>query len=164
MKLLTSGTQTPRFPVHSLEDIDVTDTPECLIPYRTQTEIPIAWGDMDAFSHVNNVVYIRWFETARIDLLNTFTSSVTMAPGGVGPILASVQCNYQRQLHFPDTVIVGSRCGRLGKTSFDVEHVVYSVEQQKIVATGTSVIVVFDYDQNRPVRIPEDLLQQMQNQ
>lgn len=116
---------------------------------------------MDAFSHVNNVVYIRWFESARIDLLNTYSSSVTMAPGGIGPILASIQCNYQRQVHFPDTILVGSKCGRLGKTSFDIDHAVYSVQQKQIVATGTSVIVVFDYDLNRPVRIPDDLRQQL---
>ena len=42
------------------------------INWPIQTEIPIQWGDMDAFSHVNNVIYIRWFETARIELAPNF--------------------------------------------------------------------------------------------
>lgn len=137
--------------------------PECLKPYRTHSKIPVQWGDMDAFGHVNNVVYIRWFETARIDLLNTYVSSVTMAAGGIGPILASIHCDYKKQLHFPDDVLVGSRCGRLGRSSIDVEHAIYSVSQQQIVATGTSVLVVFDYEANRPVRIPDDLKHQIQD-
>ena len=116
---------------------------------------------MDAFGHVNNVVYIRWFESARIDLLNTIQSSVTMAAGGVGPILVSVKCDYKRQLHFPDIVHVGSRVSNVGKTSIDVEHSVYSQQQEKVVATGISVLVVFDYDANRPVRIPDDVRQQI---
>lgn len=138
--------------------------PECLASYRTHSKIPVQWGDMDAFGHVNNVVYIRWFETARIDLLDTFVSSVTMAAGGIGPILASIHCDYRKQLHYPDDVLVGSRCGRLGRTSIDVEHAIYSVSQQQVVATGTSVLVIFDYDANRPVRIPDDLRIQIAQQ
>ena len=132
-----------------------------LSDFRTITSLPVQWGDMDAFGHVNNVVYIRWFESARIDLLNTIQSSVTMATGGVGPILVSVKCDYKRQLHFPDIVHVGSRVSNVGKTSIDVEHSVYSQQQEKVVATGISVLVVFDYDANRPVRIPDDVRQQI---
>lgn len=136
--------------------------PQALADYQSVTRLPVQWGDMDAFGHVNNVVYIRWFESARVDLLNsTKPNSVTMAAGGIGPILASITCNYQRQLHFPDTVLVGSRWGKLGRSSVTIEHSVFSVQQQLPVANGTSVIVVFDYDTNRPVRIPDDLRAQM---
>lgn len=130
---------------------------ELLEGFETVTSLPIQWGDMDAFGHVNNVIYIRWFESARIDLLNSLNSSVTMEPGGIGPILASIRCDYKRQLHFPDTVHVGSRRGKMGRTSAEIEHVVVSQDQKAIVATGVSVLVVFDYETQRPVRIPEDL-------
>lgn len=130
---------------------------ELLEDYEQTTTLPVQWGDMDAFGHVNNVVYIRWIESARIDLLNALQSSVTMDAGGIGPILASVKCDYKRQLHFPDTVYIGSRRGKMGRTSADIEHVVVSERQQAVVATGVSVLVIFDYDTNRPVRIPDDL-------
>ena len=139
-----------------LDNLPATIT-DALQDFQTITSLPVQWGDMDAFGHVNNVVYIRWFESARVDLLNTIQSSVTMASGGVGPILVSVKCDYKRQLHFPDSVHIGSRVSNLGKTSIDVEHSVFSQEQETVVATGTSVLVVFDYDTNRPIRIPDDV-------
>lgn len=129
--------------------------------YKTVTSLPIQWGDMDAFGHVNNVVYIRWFESARIDLLATFESEVTMQTGGIGPILVSVQCDYKCQLHFPDTVHIGSRVTRVGRSSVDIGHAVFSERLGKMAAVGTSVLVIFDYRTNRPVRIPEELHHQL---
>lgn len=134
--------------------------PLALADYTTVTALPIQWGDMDAFGHVNNIVYIQWFESARIDLLQAYSSDVTMSQGGIGPILASVQCDYKKQLHFPDTVHIGSKIGRVGRTSFDILHSVYSSRLSAIAATGKSVVVLFDYDGNRPVRIPTNLLDQ----
>ena len=132
---------------------------DALRDFRTITSLPVQWGDMDAFGHVNNVVYIRWFESGRIDLLDSYENQVTMAKGGVGPILVSIKCDYKKQLHFPDTIHIGSRVGTIGRTSMDVEHAVFSERLGVIAATGHSTLVVFDYDANRPVRIPDDLRQ-----
>lgn len=128
----------------------------------TITTLPLQWGDQDALGHVNNVVYFRWFESARIDLLHAFPSSVRLSSDGIGPILASIRCDYRLQLHFPDTVHIGSRVARVGRTSLDVEHRVYSEKLQQDVAEGHSVLVVFDYQQQRPVRIPDDLRRRLQ--
>ncbi|MEQ9408077.1 MAG: thioesterase family protein [Fuerstiella sp.] len=133
-----------------------------LASYTTVTTLPVQWGDMDAFGHVNNVVYFRWFESARIDLLELLSQDVTMKGSGLGPILVSAKCDYRRQLHFPDTVHVGSKIGKVGRTSAEIHHAVYSQQQDVIVAEGISVMVVFDYDAHRPVRIPEDLRKKMQ--
>ncbi len=133
---------------------------QALANYHSVTILPVQWGDMDAFGHVNNVVYIQWFESARIDLLNSVPSAVTMASGGVAPILVSIRCDYKKQLHFPDTVYIGSKVVKLGRTSFEIEHAVFSEQLQQIAAVGTSVVVVFDYAINRPVRIPKQLRQQ----
>jgi acyl-CoA thioester hydrolase len=133
-----------------------------LAGYRTITCLPVQWGDQDAFGHVNNVVYFRWFESARVDLLNACHSAVTMSGTGLGPILASVKCDYRRQLRFPDTVYIGSKITRSGRSSADIMHAVVSREQGEIVAEGVSVIVVFDYDTQRVTRIPDDLRQQFE--
>lgn len=130
--------------------------------YTTVTSVPLQWGDMDAFGHINNVVYIQWFESARIDLIASYNADVSMKPSGVGPILAAVRCNYKRQLHFPDTVHVGSRIERIGRTSVDIGHAVFSEQLQQVAATGTSVVVIFDYASNRPQRIPQSLIDQME--
>jgi acyl-CoA thioester hydrolase len=128
-----------------------------LTGYRTITCLPVQWGDQDAFGHVNNVVYFRWFESARIDLLNACPSQVSMSGSGLGPILASIKCDYKRQLRFPDTVYIGSRISRVGRSSADISHAIFSRAQSEIVAEGVSVIVVFDYTTQRVTRIPDDL-------
>ncbi len=128
-----------------------------LVGYSSITVLPVQWGDQDAFGHVNNVVYFRWFESARIDLLNLFPSSVTMSGSGLGPILASIKCDYRRQLRFPDTVYIGSRMTRVGRSSADIGHAVISHSQDQVVAEGSSVIVIFDYTTQRVTRIPDDL-------
>ena len=133
-----------------------------LAGYRTITCLPVQWGDQDAFGHVNNVVYFRWFESARIELLNDCQSAVTMSGIGLGPILASVKCDYRRQLRFPDTVYIGSKITRSGRSSADITHAIVSREQSEVVAEGVSVIVVFDYDAQRVTRIPDDLRQQFE--
>ena len=128
-----------------------------LADYRTITTLPVQWGDQDAFGHVNNVIYFRWFESARIDLLDVFESAVTMSGSGLGPILASIKCDYRRQLHFPDTVSIGSRITRVGRSSADIGHAIVSHRQSQVIAEGSSVIVIYDYSAKRVTRVPEDL-------
>lgn len=126
------------------------------------TSIPVQWGDQDAFGHVNNVVYFRWCESARIDLLNKFPSSVSMSGKSLGPILASISCDYRKQLHFPDTVHVGSVVSKIGRSSVEVSHAIFSEHWNDIAAEARSVLVIFDYQANRPVRIPDDLRIQLE--
>lgn len=125
--------------------------------FHTVTCLPVQWGEQDAFGHVNNVTYFRWLESARIDLLKACPSSVSMSASGLGPILASIQCDYRRQLRFPDTVWIGSRVARVGRSSVELEHVVVSESQGVAAASGKCVIVVFDYTNQRVSRIPDDL-------
>ena len=123
--------------------------------YSAIISIPIQWGDQDAFGHVNNTVPIRWFESSRIAFLDACGLGEMMTGEGVGPILAAVTCNYRKQIRFPDTVHIGARTTKIGRTSMTVEHAVFSDSQQGIAAEGESVIVVFDYATQRPIRISD---------
>lgn len=120
--------------------------------------LPVQWGDQDAIGHVNNTVPIRWFESARIALLEAIGFGHWMEGTEIGPILASVHCNYRRQIRYPDTVHVTARAGKLGRTSMVIEHHVISEATGSVAADGESVVVVFDYINQRPVRIPADLI------
>lgn len=135
---------------------------DALHNFLTITPIAVQWGDQDAMGHVNNVVYFRWFESARIDFLDRLQSQVQMDKAGIGPILASIDCNYRRQLHFPDILHVGSRISKIGRSSIGIAHAIYSERLQAIAADGASVIVVFDYAANRSVRIPDALRQTLE--
>lgn len=133
-----------------------------LTGYSSITTLPVQWGDQDAFGHVNNIVYFRWFESSRIDFLNSFHTHVTMKGTGIGPILAAINCEFRRQLRFPDTVYIGSKVTRVGRSSADIAHAVVSREQGEIVAEGKSVVVIFNYEAQRVTRIPEDLRKQFE--
>jgi acyl-CoA thioester hydrolase len=142
--------------------VTASDKPAALADYPLVIALPVQWGDQDAFGHVNNVVYFRWFESARIAYIQQAGIEYSEGGTGVGPILATINCHYRRQLNFPDTVHVGSRIGRLGRTSMTVHHAVFSESQQQLVADGDSVVVLFDYAAGRPVRIPDDLRRQIE--
>jgi acyl-CoA thioester hydrolase len=133
-----------------------TDTPG-LADFPVVISLPIQWGDQDAFGHVNNTVPIRWFESCRIVYFEQIKLESRNPSGGLGPILANIRCNYRSQLSYPDTVHVGARITRLGRTSLTMEHVVFSETQEAIAADGDSVIVVFDYTTQQPTPIPDAL-------
>ncbi|NNC91545.1 MAG: acyl-CoA thioesterase [Acidimicrobiia bacterium] len=119
--------------------------------------IPVLWGDMDAFGHVNNTRFIRWFETARIAHFGRVGITTARAEG-VAPILAHISCDYLSPVEFPAEIVVGARVSHIGTTSFRHEYVVaLSEAPDSPVARGTSVIVMYDYQSGNKVPIPEDL-------
>jgi acyl-CoA thioester hydrolase len=132
-------------------------TDDSLANYPVVLDWPVQWGDQDALGHVNNTIYFRWCESARIAYLQRLGLGDWMQPTTLGPILAHIDCNYKRQLHFPDTVRIGSRISRMGRTSLTMEHSLVSLAQNAVVAESTSVIVVFNYQTQRPTPIPDDV-------
>lgn len=125
--------------------------------------IPVLWGDQDALGHVNNTVPIRWFESSRVAYIEQSGMHEMLTGLSLGPILASTTCHYRKQLFYPDTIHVGARVSKVGRSSMIVEHQVYSDSLQAVAADGESVIVVFDYASQRPVRIPEKVRQAIAN-
>ena len=71
--------------------------------YPVYTSIPIQWGDMDAFGHVNNIVYLKFFESARIAYFEKM-GIVGDTASNTGPILASTQCKFIYPLRYPDNI------------------------------------------------------------
>ena len=115
--------------------------------------IPLLWGDQDVFGHVNNLAYLRWCETARVLYMERAGLWVPLPPQGVGPILASMTCDYKKPLNFPDTVDVGARVTRIGNTSFHMEHRVVSRNLNALAAEVDSTLVMLDYSRNQTVPV-----------
>ena len=119
--------------------------------------LPILWGDMDAFNHVNNTIHLRWFESSRIRYIEQAGMRELLDAHKVGPILASLNCSYRQQLRYPGHVDVGSRVSRLGRSSLTIVHQIVNQESGELAAEGASVVVVFDFEKQRPRRIPDDV-------
>lgn len=123
--------------------------------FPARVDIPVQWGEQDGFGHINNAVFIRWLEASRIRLIHLL--DVELKAQGVGPILASVTCNYRRQVKFPDTITSAARVTKMGRSSLQVEHAVWSHAQDAVAAEGDSTVVLFNYELQKSSRIPEDL-------
>jgi acyl-CoA thioester hydrolase len=115
-----------------------------LAGYPVVIAFPVQWGDMDAFAHVNNVVYFRWFESARIAYFERIGVLKHLSGEDLGPILASSSCDYRRPVVYPDTVRVGVRATRIGRTSIALEHRIISGKQKALAAEGTAMTVFYD--------------------
>lgn len=118
--------------------------------------LPVQWGEQDAFGHVNNTIYFRWCESARILYLEQVGLDSRLDGVAVGPILANIGCDFRKPVVYPDSVEVGSRVIRIGRSSFDMEHVVVSAKLG-IVAEARSTLVVYDYAAARSVPLPEEV-------
>ncbi len=117
-------------------------------------EIPIAWGEQDAFGHLNNVASLRYFESVRMHFLDRVGILRSHAEQGIGVILASTTCNFLRPVHWPATLTVATTCTQVGNTSFTMAYRITD-ETGDLVADGTSVQVMFDYNAATKVRVPD---------
>ncbi|KAF9231269.1 HotDog domain-containing protein, partial [Melanogaster broomeanus] len=118
-------------------------------------EQSIVWGHHDAFRHVNNVHYLRFFESGRMqwvialgNLLGGKERTQAMLAGqGVSLILKSVNVNFRRPVTFPDTLLIGHKpIVSSSRTQFTLASAAYSYTQQAVVADSEGVIVWYDYD------------------
>jgi acyl-CoA thioester hydrolase len=131
--------------------------PPELADHPVRLPLPIQWGDQDAFGHVNNVVHFRWMESARIHYFGRAGLGHMMSNQGQGPILASIKCDYRRQLTFPDAVIISASVTSIGRTSLKMAHKIYSTAQEAIAGEGESVIVMFDYTSQKSVPVSDEI-------
>ena len=118
--------------------------------------LPVQWGDMDSFQHVNNVMYLRWFESARIAYMERAGMMDRMPE--IGPILARQTIDYRFPLVYPDTVLATATVTKLGNTSFTMGLRLASERQGgRVAAEGEAVTVMFDYRKNGKVPLGEAL-------
>ena len=133
----------------------MTTTAESLLAhYPVRVTVPVAWGEMDAFGHVNNVVYFRYFENARIEFLRRIKFVDNRE---IGPILASTHCRFRRPVTYPDQLLVGVRATELDDDRFTIEYRLASEELGEVAAEGGAVVVSYDYQAGRKAPLPAEV-------
>ncbi|MGQ9897387.1 MAG: acyl-CoA thioesterase [Acidobacteriota bacterium] len=129
---------------------------ESLDGYPLVITCPVAWGDMDAAQHVNNTVYFRYFESARIAYFERIGFGLDF-PHGIGPILAHTQCRFRLPLTYPDTVSVGTSTTGLGDDRFVMRFTVVSHRHGKVAAHGDGLIVSYNYQMQQKALLPVEV-------
>jgi acyl-CoA thioester hydrolase len=117
---------------------------------------PVAWGEMDALGHVNNAVYFRYMESARVAFLLAVGIDRLQHAGGVGVILESAQCRFRRPVVYPDTLEISSRVESIEADRFTLGHDMTSQLRGEVVALGSGVIVAYDYAAGRKTTLPPE--------
>ena len=113
--------------------------------YRLQTR----WKDLDSFGHVNNAIFLTYFEDARIDFFRRWNISGKRE----SLIMASVKLDYLRQMGHPMALIIGQKISRIGNRSFDIHAAIFSKNDSNPFAMTTISCVCFNYEKNKAVPV-----------
>ena len=129
--------------------------PESLAGCCSLLDIDVAWGEMDAYGHVNNAVYSRYIESARIKYLSEIGwdkyESSTL------PILGKLEVRFCRPIKFPARITVGTRPVDIGKSHIVIEHIIASKESGEAAAVGRSVIIPCDTSTGKKSGVPDEV-------
>jgi len=124
--------------------------------FRFFYPIEVRYGDLDPQGHVNNACYLTYMEQARIAYIQT----LGLWPGGtfldIGIILAEAQVAFNSPILYGQKLRVGVRVSRLGNKSLTMDYLLEDAENGHRLASGSSVLVTYDYRDARSLPIPED--------
>ncbi len=116
-------------------------------------KFPIAWGDMDALRHVNNIRFFKYFESARIKFFEEIGLADIMHNSAIGPILANTSAKFIEPIFYPDTISIGTRITDLDEKKFTMDYIIES-EKVGTAAIGEALIVILDYESSQKVPLP----------
>lgn len=117
------------------------------------TRMPIRWGDMDAMGHVNNTVYFRYFEQARIEWFTEIGCEPD--PGGEGPVIINARCTFLKQLKFPGEIEVLTYVGPAGRSSFEMFHEIRRTDEPHVLSSeGGAKVVWVDFPAEKSAPLP----------
>ncbi len=117
------------------------------------TVIPMRWGDMDAYGHMNNTSYLRFFEEARVQWLAV--TGRELVENGQGPVVANIFCNYYRELNYPCDVLIKMYVSEPGRSSIDTWMTMERTDQPDVVyADGGATMVWVDFNAKKAVALP----------
>lgn len=123
--------------------------------------IPIRWGDMDPLGHVNNIMYFRYMEQARIGMFETLVSAERRWKD-VGMVIVNAACEFRRALTYPGTVAVSVYIEPPGGSSLKTIYEMRVDGDEKPYAEGSAVVVFINPATQKPIRIPEDIRAQLE--
>ena len=117
----------------------------------------VAWGDMDAFGHVNNVMYYRYVESARL----AYIEHTGILSADVLTVVASNQCKYLKPVFYPDQLKISARIEELRNSAFRMHYLLWSEQQQAFVAEAEADIVCVNKTNMQKTLIPELVRQKL---
>jgi len=128
--------------------------------YKIVADVPIRFSDTDALGHVNNANYLSFIEVARVAYLKEAFGRAKVEDLGV--IIARIEIDYKSPAFHHEVLRVGCRVIEIGGASIRMEYRLEDKATERLVAMAQSVMVTYDYDLGRPIRVPEDWRKKME--
>ncbi|MBI5861167.1 MAG: acyl-CoA thioesterase [Rhodocyclales bacterium] len=119
-------------------------------------QLPIRWGDLDALNHVNNTVYFRYMEQARIEWLEALGFTVERVQAE-GPIIVNASCTFLIPLTYPGAVECRIFTGEPGRSSLPTFYELRRAGDETLYAEGASKIVWINNSTGKSTPLPEKL-------
>jgi acyl-CoA thioester hydrolase len=132
--------------------------------FKHTIPIQLRFKDGDIMGHVNNANHLTYVELARIKYFEKVVGSDSKWSKQQGIILAHSSIDYKAPLFIHDTVFVNTRCSKLGKKSIELSWAIVRTVPtgEEVVAQGISVLVCYDYVEEKSVEIPEEQRKRIQ--
>ena len=120
------------------------------------SRMPVRWGDMDAYGHVNNTVYFRYFEQTRVEWIEAFGGKVRPEEP-VGPVIVNASCTFLRSVNYPSTVVIKMYGGEPGRSSVMTWYELFVEGEEGLFAEGGAKTVWIDMVTNKSVPLPDSV-------
>lgn len=122
---------------------------------KLKYEARVDWADLDLFGHVNNVVFFRYIQSARVNFCEQVGLTSLNNNDQLSFMVASSQCSFKKPLHYPGVVTIQTKCNWTKNSSFQLSYELYNADT--LIAEGEDVLVVFDHRKKEKVNIPHEL-------
>lgn len=118
--------------------------------------IPVRWGDMDAYEHVNNTIYFRYAEQCRCEWMEQMGLRLSLGQSE-GPVIVNASCTFLIPITYPNTVEVRMYASGIGRSSVVTDYEMRVVGEDRLYAEGSAKVVWIDIATGKSKPIPEAL-------
>lgn len=124
--------------------------------YKLSLQLRIDWSDLDMYKHVNNIAFMRFLQSGRVNFWEATGIYNLYENTNKGTMLVSTNCDFKKSLYYPGTAIVKTKLDFIKNSSFGLKHLILN-EENEVCAEGKDVVVCFDFEKNKTFLIPDDL-------
>lgn len=126
--------------------------------FPIQTKVTVRFSDTDAMGHVNNSRYFSYMEEGRVAYFKAlFPDKKVSDAFSLFPfILADIQCSFKSPAFCGEILVVSLGVTEMRNSSFVMEYTIHEEASQRLVATGKSVLVMYDYQTQKSCPIPDE--------
>ena len=132
-----------------------------LSDYKLSLELRIDFSDLDMYRHVNNLTFIRFLQSGRVNFWEATGLARLFAESNKGAILVSTHCDFKKSLFYPGTATVKTKLAYIKNSSFALDQLILN-EQGEVCAEGRDIAVFFDFSKDEALPIPPELKEVMQ--